>query len=402
MQSRLTAELAILLVDDERQTLKYFERAFAKDFKVMIAPSADEAEAIVDANPGKIGVVISDQRMPGRSGVSLLNAVRRKHPAIVRMLTTAYSELDDAIEAVNRGEIFRYIVKPWDFDLLRQEIKTGLLVYTLQTERDLLIGEKLHVRQRMLAVDRARDLAVIASGLPQLRYAKLAVDDYVRDCAANAATAPQPALNEAALDLWSLPQAETRHMSAVAGLAAKVAERLQTAEAKSIDLSACLRGAIAASAEQAAAAKVAVVEEASPPLSIVGSAEVVQSMIADALSAVLASVGPGGKIHVSAANGTTVNKADGVGVKIASPQAASGIDRILYGPAAKDATSENGRIFAAYLAAREMGGSIKLVQRGEVVSTEIMLPLDATKAQVPDARPDWLEKLFQHFENWPA
>src|SRR5688572_26839461 len=180
MQSRPTAELAILLVDDERQTLKYFERAFAKDFPVLTAPSADEAEAIVDANPGKIGVVISDQRMPGRSGVSLLNSVRRKHPGIVRMLTTAYSELDDAIEAVNRGEIFRYIVKPWDFDLLRQEIKTGLLVFSLQTERELLIGEKLIARQRMMAVDRARDLAVIAAALPKLRHARLAVDDYVR------------------------------------------------------------------------------------------------------------------------------------------------------------------------------------------------------------------------------
>ena len=183
-------DLAVLLVDDEKQTLKYFERAFSRDFKVLTAPSADEAEAIIDADPSKVGVLISDQRMPGRTGVSLLNSVRRKHPTIVRMLTTAYSELDDAIDAVNRGEIFRYIVKPWDFDLLRQEMNTAFLVHSLQSERDLLVGEKLHVRQRMVAVDRARDLAVIAAAFPGLRGVELAVSDYVRDSVQNAVEPP--------------------------------------------------------------------------------------------------------------------------------------------------------------------------------------------------------------------
>lgn len=401
MQSRPTAELAILLVDDERQTLKYFERAFAKDFNVLTAPSADEAEAIVDASPGKIGVVISDQRMPGRSGVSLLNAIRRKHPAVVRMLTTAYSELDDAIEAVNRGEIFRYIVKPWDFDLLRQEINTGLLVYGLQNERDLLIGEKLNVRQRMLAVDRTRDLAIIAAGVPKLRFAKLAVDDYVRDCSVNFASPPgfgEPA----ALDLWSQPQAEAKHMGAVAAEVARIAEQLQSAAGAGATLADCLKEAVSATAAQAAAAKVKVVETATQPVSLNASAPVVRDIITGTLAAIIASAPEGGEVRISASNGVQVNGTPGASVTVATSDAICGADALLYGLSSRSAKLEPGRFFGAYLAARESSGSVKLKRNGGALNAEILLPLDAAKAQAPEVKGDWLDKLFQHFENWPA
>jgi two-component system probable response regulator PhcQ len=402
MQSRLTAELAVLLVDDERQTLKYFERAFAKDFAVLTAASADEAEAIVDASPGKIGVIISDQRMPGRTGVSLLNAVRRKHPGIVRMLTTAYSELDDAIEAVNRGEIFRYIVKPWDFDLLRQEVNTGLLVYSLQAERDLLIGEKLIVRQRMVAVDRTRDLAVIVSSLPQLRYGPLAVDDYVRDSAAGLAAAA-PTIDTAGLDLWSLPQAETRHMSDVAARAAAVAGAAGlTGAPAAAALADGVRTAIAAVTRLAGEAQVRIVDAGAPAQSVGTPAEVLDEIIAATLAAIVASVREGGEVTIAASNAATVNGTPGASVTITGTDAASRPDGLLYGSASRAGTVEPGRLFAAYLAARECGGSIKLTRGAETVDAQILLPFDPSKAAPPAPRTDWLDRLFQHFEAWPA
>jgi two-component system probable response regulator PhcQ len=402
MQSRPTADLSILLVDDERQTLKYFERAFAKDFKVMVAASADEAEAIVDANPGKIGVVISDQRMPGRSGVSLLNAVRRKHPGIVRMLTTAYSELDDAIEAVNRGEIFRYIVKPWDFDLLRQEIKTGLLVYSLQTERELLIGEKLIVRQRMLAVDRARDLAVIAASLPDLTAAKLAVDDYVRDCAANHATAPA-STEFSTLDLWSVPQAEAAHMSAVAAEAARVGEQFRSGQTGSgAAIADCINAAVAAAAAQASAGKVQVKPDAGGAATLQIPAAVVSDIVTGVLSAIIRSAPEGGEVRVSATPLAAVHGTPGVEVRVTASEAARGADQLLYCPASKAGTGEPGRLFGAYLAARECGGTVRLVREGDTLSAVISLPIDRSKAAVPPVRTNWLDGLFQHFENWPT
>lgn len=401
MQSRPTAELAILLVDDERQTLKYFERAFAKDFPVLTAPSADEAEAIVDANPGKIGVIISDQRMPGRSGVSLLNSVRRKHPGIVRMLTTAYSELDDAIEAVNRGEIFRYIVKPWDFDLLRQEIKTGLLVFSLQTERELLIGEKLIARQRMMAVDRARDLAVIVAALPKLRHARLAVDDYVRDCAANFTASLS--LNEAgALDLWSQPQAEVKHMGAVAAEAARVADELAAASAKAgTSFAAVLKDAVSDTASQAAAAKVRVVADDAAAATTDVPAPVLRGIIAGTLSAFIGAAPEGGDVHVSLSGGQ-VHGTPGTELRVTASEVTRGADTVLYSAAAGAASAEPGQFFASYLAARECGGCIKVKPEGRGLIAVVGLPNESGKAQVPEVRADWLQKLFQHFEDWPA
>ncbi len=400
MQSRLTGDLAVLLVDDERQTLKYFERAFSKDFAVLTAASADEAEAIVDASPGKIGVIISDQRMPGRTGVSLLNAVRRKHPGIVRMLTTAYSELDDAIEAVNRGEIFRYIVKPWDFDLLRQEINTGLLVYSLQSERDLLIGEKLIVRQRMLAVDRTRDLAVIVSSLPQLRHARLAVDDYVRDSAAGLAAAA-PSMDTAGLDLWSVPQAEARHMSDVALRAAKLAA-MSLGGSETAALADGVRAAIAAVAPLAAETKVRVVAGGSADVSVATPAPVLEEILAATLAAIVTGVRDGAEVTVAASNGATVNGTAGASVTITGTDAASRPDALLYGSSTRPGKVEPGRFFAAYLAARECGGSIKLKRGADTVDAQILLPFDRAKAEQPAPRADWLERLFQHFEEWPA
>src|SRR5436190_22712507 len=104
---------AVLYVDDEVQSLKYFEKAYSKEFRVLTAASVDDALDLLRLDGDHIGVIITDQRMPGRTGTDLLSQVRQTHPRIVRMLTTAYSDIDSAIEAVNSGAIYKYIVKPW-------------------------------------------------------------------------------------------------------------------------------------------------------------------------------------------------------------------------------------------------------------------------------------------------
>ena len=71
----------------------------------------------------KTQVVVSDQRMPEMSGVDLLSAVRERHPDIVRMMLTGYTEMTVAVEAINRGEIYRLITKPWNDDELRATIR---------------------------------------------------------------------------------------------------------------------------------------------------------------------------------------------------------------------------------------------------------------------------------------
>ena len=103
---------SILFVDDEEKALKYFSRLFSDEFTILTAPDTEKAKAILQENHQDIGVLITDQRMPEETGVTLLKHAKDNYPNIIRLLTTAYSDLSDAIEAVNKGEILRYITKP--------------------------------------------------------------------------------------------------------------------------------------------------------------------------------------------------------------------------------------------------------------------------------------------------
>lgn len=158
-------DFAILYVDDEAQALKYFKKAMEKDFEVITAGSAAEGLKVLEQSAGKIGILICDQRMPGEKGTELLSRVRTEYPALVRILTTAYSDLESAIEAVNTGAIYKYIVKPWDLRDLRGVLLRAMDFYLVQRQRDLLLREKLSVLQRVMVNDRIRGLAVLAAGL---------------------------------------------------------------------------------------------------------------------------------------------------------------------------------------------------------------------------------------------
>lgn len=139
VQTTADARPAILYVDDEVQSLKYFTRAFGEDFAILTAASAAEAEALLESKGERIGALITDQRMPAQSGVQLLERMKVRYPQIVRLLTTAYADLDDAIAAVNRGEIHRYILKPWDIDALRAELRGAMGLYQRKRhEQELL------------------------------------------------------------------------------------------------------------------------------------------------------------------------------------------------------------------------------------------------------------------------
>ena len=155
----------VLFVDDEEKALKYFHRAFDKYFQIITASNADEGWSMIEENSGEIAVLISDQRMPGKTGVELLGQVRERYPSIMRILTTAYSDLDSAIEGVNEGAIYQYVVKPWDTRELSAVLKRAIEFYLLQKERDTLLKEKMSVLQRLIITDRVQSFSVLAAGL---------------------------------------------------------------------------------------------------------------------------------------------------------------------------------------------------------------------------------------------
>ncbi|SDC27501.1 Response regulator receiver domain-containing protein [Cupriavidus sp. YR651] len=145
---------AILFVDDEATAVKYFQRAIGQLAPVVTGGSVEEGKAMLDAHGDSLAVLVSDQRMPGEYGNELLRYARERYPHIVRILTTAYSELDQTVEAVNQGQIHRYIKKPWDITALRMELKQALELSGLRKERDQLVREKLSVLQKQTVATR--------------------------------------------------------------------------------------------------------------------------------------------------------------------------------------------------------------------------------------------------------
>ncbi len=105
---------AVLYCDDDALCLRAFERSFSQHFRIFPCSSPHEALALLEQQRGTIGAVISDQRMPGMSGVELLERARTLAPDARRMLVTAYADLKAMVDAVNRGQVTRCFFKPWD------------------------------------------------------------------------------------------------------------------------------------------------------------------------------------------------------------------------------------------------------------------------------------------------
>src|ERR1700756_2983414 len=100
---------AILYVDDEEKSLKSFARAFGERFWIFTAATAQEGRKVLEEHKDEIGVLMTDQRMPGEKGVWLLEQARQLRPQIIRILVTAFSDMDAVISAVNTGAIYRYV-----------------------------------------------------------------------------------------------------------------------------------------------------------------------------------------------------------------------------------------------------------------------------------------------------
>lgn len=155
----------ILYVDDEAIALKYFERLVGPLAPVLTAGSVEEGRAVLAVHGAEIAVLVSDQRMPGERGNELLRHARQHYPHIVRMLTTAYSEIGEAIDAINTGEIYRYIAKPWELEALRTDLRNALELAALRNERDELMRDKLLAQQSRLVSGRLAALLMIGAGV---------------------------------------------------------------------------------------------------------------------------------------------------------------------------------------------------------------------------------------------
>lgn len=156
---------AVLYVDDEVKALQYFREAFEDDFPILTASSAAEAYSILMDKREEIGVLLTDQRMPGEKGVELLEKARRLHPNLIRILVTAYSDYQTAVDAVNDGRIFHYIHKPWDAEDMKQVLRRACDYYEALVERERLLAEKAESIRHVLMADKVASFGILAEGL---------------------------------------------------------------------------------------------------------------------------------------------------------------------------------------------------------------------------------------------
>jgi two-component system, sensor histidine kinase and response regulator len=125
-------KISLLYVDDEEDNLLSFKAAFRRKYEVFTAISAAEGLRILNEN--SISVIIADQRMPKSTGVEFFDIVRIAHPDPIRMLITGYADLDAVIDAINKGQIFRYIKKPWNDLEVEMAIKNAYEVYSTRKQ----------------------------------------------------------------------------------------------------------------------------------------------------------------------------------------------------------------------------------------------------------------------------
>ncbi len=142
------SEATVLIVDDEPRVLDSLEALLAMDYRVRRAGRGEEALALLSAEPA--AVIISDQRMPGMLGTELLARSRDVSPDSVRILLTAFTDVDALMESINAANIYHFVLKPWEPKELMHTVRRGVERWRLGREREQLVRD-LEARNRELA-----------------------------------------------------------------------------------------------------------------------------------------------------------------------------------------------------------------------------------------------------------
>ncbi len=142
-----TKEINVLYVDDEIHNLNAFKASFRRTFNVFTAESAKDALPILERED--IHIILTDQRMPNMTGVEFLASILDVYPDPIRILLTGYSDLTAVVDAINKGQIYLYITKPWQEEELRQNLEKAFEVFDLRRQNKLLNENLLLVNSQL-------------------------------------------------------------------------------------------------------------------------------------------------------------------------------------------------------------------------------------------------------------
>lgn len=141
-------KLKLMVVDDEPDNLELLNRTFRRDFQVFTANGAIKALEIMDTE-GEMAVIISDQRMPQMNGTEFLSLTVDRFPETIRILLTGFADVDDLVEAINSGQVFKYITKPWNPDHLKAVVQQAADTYRVVKQRTRQLRHTLR-REKLL------------------------------------------------------------------------------------------------------------------------------------------------------------------------------------------------------------------------------------------------------------
>lgn len=123
-------KIKILYVDDDEGNLTSFKASFRRDYQIYVANSPEDGLSLLETT--SVHVIIADNRMPKMSGVDFFEKVCSLYPEPIRILMTGYSDMDSVIDAINKGQIYRYIPKPWNENDLKFAIENAYEIYDVK------------------------------------------------------------------------------------------------------------------------------------------------------------------------------------------------------------------------------------------------------------------------------
>ncbi len=391
-------KFAVLYVDDEEKSLKYFTRAFSEKFRIFTAKDAQEGFKIFEDHKDEIAIFLTDQRMPGEKGVQLLERVRAIRPSVIRILVTAYTDAEVAIDAVNSGAIYKYVSKPWDIPELGVTLRRAVEFFLIQRERDHLLREKLSALEKLVVVDRILGLALLSTGLrSELKNSLGAIHAFLN------AQPLQPGLEERNLDelkshsRWRQVYAHTQNH--LKQLAAAIGQTASGSKKADVDLAKALAGGLDQRAQRLSDERIDVengLEESQ--LVVKQSASLVEEMAILLIDSMVAGIQPRGGLVLSTVDSGEEGGKVGIKVVRRGTPLPSRAFQSVFDPftVADEATEAAGLdLLKLYLLVYHLGGTLSFSDVGED-STQLDLTLPCEEVEGEE---DWETALLENLLN---
>jgi response regulator RpfG family c-di-GMP phosphodiesterase len=137
----------VLYIDDEPHNLTSFKASFRRNFNIYTVEEAAEARKILENK--EVHVILSDQRMPKMTGIEFFESILEAFPDPIRILVTGYTDINAVIDAINRGQVYKYLTKPWSEDDVRHAIEKAHEVYRLRKENEELTNKLIDANAKL-------------------------------------------------------------------------------------------------------------------------------------------------------------------------------------------------------------------------------------------------------------